>query len=172
MDNIFLIGYMGTGKTAVSHQLGRQMKRLQVDLDLEIETRTGRTIPEIFEAEGEAYFRGLEAKMIAEFEMKQGYVVSCGGGAALRAENVESMRRSGVIVLLTASPGTIYQRVQGSRNRPLLNQNMNEAYIREMMEKREPYYRRAAQITVATDHKKPEEIADLIIKEVGKLYKV
>ena len=72
MDNIFLIGYMGTGKTTVSRQLGRRMKRLEVDLDLEIETRTGRTIPDIFEKEGEAYFRRLETKVIREYENKQG----------------------------------------------------------------------------------------------------
>ncbi|MCI8893327.1 MAG: shikimate kinase [Lachnospiraceae bacterium] len=169
MDNIFLIGYMGTGKTTVSRQLGRRMKRLEVDLDLEIETRTGRTIPDIFEKEGEAYFRRLETKVIREYENKQGYVVSCGGGAPLLAENVESMRKGGVIVLLTASAHTVYQRVQGSKSRPLLNRNMKEEYIREMMEAREPYYRRAAQITVATDDKSPEELAAMIAEAVEKL---
>lgn len=172
MENIFLIGYMGTGKTTVSHQLGRRMKRLEVDLDLEIETRTGKTIAAIFAEEGEEYFRMLETKLIGEYETKEGFVVSCGGGAPLRPENVESMQKSGVVVLLTASPRTVYQRVQGSKSRPLLNQNMEEGFIREMMEKREPYYRRAAQITVDTDGKSPEEIAALVLKEVEKRKKV
>lgn len=168
MENIFLIGYMGTGKTTVSHQLGKRLKRLEVDLDLEIEIRTGQKIAAIFETYGEAYFRELETKLIREYETKQDFVVSCGGGAPLREENAASMRKSGVVVLLTASPHTVYQRVRGSKNRPLLNDNMNEAYIAEMMEKREPLYRRAAQLVVDTDGRTPEEIAAVIIDGLTK----
>lgn len=163
-----MIGYMGTGKTTVSHQLGRRLKRLEVDLDLEIETRTGQKIAAIFETYGEAYFRDLETKLLKEYETKQDFVVSCGGGAPLREENVASMRKSGVVVLLTATPQTVYQRVRGSKSRPLLNGNMSQAYIAEMMEKREPFYRQAAQITVDTDGRSPEEIAAFLINELTK----
>lgn len=172
MKNIFLIGYMGTGKTTVSRQLGKRLKALTADLDLEIETKEGRRIAAIFEAEGEAYFRDLETRAIAGYEGRQGYVVSCGGGAPLRTENVESMRRSGTVVLLTATPQTVYQRVQGNDSRPLLNGNMNEAYIAKLMGDREPHYRRAAQIAVATDGKGPEEIADEILKKLKTMNKL
>lgn len=167
--NLFLIGFMGTGKTTVSRQLGRLLGYQELDMDQEIERREGRKISEIFAGEGENYFRALETTLIGEFEHKSGYLVSCGGGVALREENVIGMKKNGLVVLLLAQPETVYERVRHSTNRPLLNGNMNMSYIRELMEKREPFYRAAADITVDTDGKEPREIADEIRKAVTKL---
>lgn len=170
-ENIFLIGFMGTGKSTVSRQLGRQLKLLEIDMDQEIETRQGRKISEIFAAEGEEYFRSLETGLIRELAQKSGYVISCGGGAALRTENVENMKANGIVVLLLAEPETVYERVRYRKNRPLLNGNMNVDYIAELMKKREAAYRSAADISVVTDHRTPEDIAAEIVSYVNKLKK-
>ena len=158
-ENIFLIGFMGTGKTTVSRQLGSMLKFLEIDLDQEIELRKQMKISEIFESYGEEYFREIETNLVQEFENKSGYVVSCGGGAVLRQENVESMKKNGTIVLLAATPETVYERVRYGNNRPILNGNMNVEYITELMERRDSFYRAAADITVVTDGRDPEDIA-------------
>ena len=94
-------------------------------------------------------------------------LVSCGGGAALREENVERMKESGAVVLLTASPETVLKRVRGGGDRPLLNGNMNLSYIADLMERRAPFYRAAADITVTTDGRDPGEIAEEIRERLG-----
>ena len=164
--NIFLIGFMGTGKTTVSRQLGQLLHYRELDMDQEIEQREGQKISEIFEKKGEAYFRTLETALIGEFREKSGYLVSCGGGVALRPENVEQMKKSGTVVLLTASPETIFVRVRHGGNRPLLNGNMNVSYIAGLMEQRAPFYESAADITIATDGKNPKEIAEEILEKL------
>lgn len=157
--NIYLIGFMGTGKTTVSGILARQEQLDEIDLDAEIEKRKGMKIREIFDAYGEAYFRDLESRLVQELEQRQGSIISCGGGCVLRKENVKSMRRGGTVILLTATPQTIYERVKKSRNRPMLDGKMNVDYISEMMEKREKAYEEAADFTVCTDDKTAKEIA-------------
>ena len=106
-----------------------------------------------------------------EFETKEGFVVSCGGGAVLRQENVDSMKKKGHVVLLLAEPETVYKRVRYGKNRPLLNGNMNVEYIAALMEKREELYRRAADIAVVTDGRTPEEIAGEIAENHKKMEK-
>ena len=161
--NIFLIGFMGTGKTTVSRRLSGLLGYQEIDLDQEIEERQNRKISEIFELEGEEYFRNLETSLVREFETREGYVVSCGGGAVLRQENVDSMKKNGHIVLLTAEPETVYERVRYGKNRPLLNGNMNVEYIASLMERRRACYQAAADMAVATDGKTPEKIAEEIV---------
>lgn len=162
-ENIFLIGFMGTGKTTVSRRLSGLLGYREIDLDQEIEERQNRKISEIFAAEGEEYFRNLETSLVREFETGEGYVVSCGGGAVLRQENVDSMKKNGRIVLLTAEPETVYARVRYGKNRPLLNGNMNVEYIASLMERRRACYEAAADIVIATDEKTPEKIAEEIV---------
>lgn len=164
--NIFLIGFMGTGKTTVSRQLGSILKFLEVDLDQEIELRKQMKISEIFKCYGEEYFRETETDLIREFENKSGYVVSCGGGAVLRRENVASMKKNGIIVLLTATPETVYERVRHGKDRPILNGNMNVEYITELMERRDACYRAAADVTVITDEREPLDIAEEIAEKI------
>lgn len=170
--NIFLIGFMGTGKTTVSKQLGKMLKFLEIDMDAEIERREEMKISTIFDTYGEEYFRGLETGLLKEFQQKSGYIISCGGGVVLRPENVRIMKANGRVVLLTAEVENIYKRVCHSKNRPLLNGNMNVAYIREMLEQRNDAYKAAADITVVTDDKEPEKIAEEILEYMEKMQKI
>ena len=164
-DQISLIGFMGVGKSTISRRLHELTGRPEVDTDKRIVEEQGCPISQIFEEKGEAYFRRLETDMIDELGTLPPGIISCGGGMALRDINVKKLRAIGNIVLLTATPETIYERVKDSTDRPLLNGNMNVPYIRQLMEKRRPFYEKAATIRVATDGKTATEIAEEIIEK-------
>lgn len=164
-NHIILIGFMGVGKSTISKELAIRTNRSEIDTDLWIEEREGRPISEIFKDDGEEYFRQLETAMIDELGGIRSAIVSCGGGMVLRELNVRKLQSMGNIVLLTAEPESIYERVRHSNNRPLLNGNMNVEYIRKMMEKRRPYYERAATVVVSTDHKMVSDIAKEILEK-------
>lgn len=163
--HIILIGFMGVGKSTISRELAFQSSRPELDMDQWIEKREGRTIEEIFAASGEEYFRDLETAIIDELGEMKPSIISCGGGMALRELNVRKLQAMGSIVLLTAEPETIFERVRYHTNRPLLKDNMNVEYIAELMEKRRVYYEHAATVTVATDHKMISEIAKEILEK-------
>lgn len=164
--NLMLIGFMGTGKSTVANKLKQRLLVEQIEMDALIEQEAGMSIPDIFEKFGEAYFRDLETEMLRKFKEKKPVVVSCGGGAILRDENIEIMKGQGKIILLTATPETIYERVKDSHDRPVLNGNMNVEYISELMEKRRERYEMAADIIIATDGKSVDEICNEILETV------
>ena len=166
--HLYLIGFMGTGKTTVSRILKKKLGWPEVDADEKIAAEAGLPVSEIFERYGEPYFRDLESEMIEKIAGMKPAVVSCGGGAVLRACNVEAMKKSGTVVLLTASAETVYERVRNSRSRPILNGHMDVGYIHQMMEKRQSAYEEAAEVIVSTDGKKPGEVADEIIRRALK----
>lgn len=168
MSNIFLIGFMGTGKSTIAEALKRKYDMQIVDMDAEIEKEQQMAISDIFATKGEEYFRDLETQLIKDLQKKDNVVVSCGGGAVLREENVTEMRKSGKVVLLNATPETILQRVKNSHNRPLLEGNKNVDFIRELMSKREDKYNSAADVTVSVDNRAVGEIADEVYSEVFK----
>ena len=164
--NIFLIGFMGVGKSTVSDYLSKILASPQVEMDQVIVNKEHMSINKIFEEYGEEYFRNCETNLLIELQKKNNQIVSCGGGVAMREINVREMKMNGRVVLLTASPETILERVKDSDERPLLRGRKNTEYISELMEIRRPKYRAAADIIVDTDHKNVEEIAEEI---VGKL---
>ncbi len=168
-ENIFLIGFMGAGKSTAARMLKERCEMQLLEMDEEIEAREKMKISEIFEKKGEAYFRALETDLLRELEGKQDIVVSCGGGAAMRACNVEAMKKSGKIIYLSVRPDTVLLRVADSHTRPLLEGNMNEVYVRAMMQERLPKYIAAADITVETDEKSAEEICAEIVRKVKEL---
>ena len=133
--NLFLIGFMGSGKSTIAAELSRILHRPVLEMDEEIEKREGMSIPAIFSEHGEAYFRQLETDLLKETSALGGFLVSCGGGAAMREENVREMKKSGIIVLLTALPETILERVADDENRPLLKGRKNTADIEALIEK-------------------------------------
>lgn len=162
-SHIFLIGFMGAGKSTVAAQLKKMLPADQMEMDETIAREEGMSIPDIFATHGEAYFRDLETTLLKNLSGCSPMIVSCGGGAVMREENTQIMKQCGRIVLLTATPETVYERVKDNTDRPILNNNMNVEYIRSLMEKRRSRYESVADITVATDGKSAEEICQEIL---------
>lgn len=161
--NIILIGFMGTGKSTVSKYLNQTYGMRIIETDEIIVQREGLRIPEIFSRFGEEYFRNLETSLLTEMQAMQNAVISCGGGAALRERNVIEMKKSGKVVLLTATPETILERVKEDEERPLLKGNKNTAFIADLIEKRREKYENAADVIISTDGKSAAEIGEEII---------
>lgn len=162
--NIYLIGFMGTGKSTVSELIAGKLGWKLIDTDAYIENREGRKIKDIFAAEGEPAFRDMETAALRQLASGDKQVISCGGGIVLRHENADIMKQSGRVILLNAAPETVLSRVKHGNDRPLLNGHMNVEYISQLMDKRMPYYEYAADETVGTDGRSAEKIADDIIK--------
>lgn len=167
-EHIFLIGFMGCGKSTNARYLSKMTGAEQMEMDQKIVEDQGMAITEIFAKYGEPYFRNLETELVRLLKEKEPMVVSCGGGLVMREENVALMKECGKIVLLTATPESIYDRVKDSTDRPVLNGNMNIDYIRELMEKRRPKYEAAADIVVSTDMKNTREICEEILEKVDR----
>ncbi len=149
-QRIFLTGFMGTGKTSVGARLAKEMKIPFIDLDEVVEIREFRTITEIFEVEGEKYFREQEVlALIAVIASLDKFVMATGGGIVLRKENRELMRDSGTIVCLTADKAEILRRLKNDTTRPLLGGGMNgrevpvggSSHLQALLKKRDKYYR-------------------------------
>ncbi len=168
MQHIFLIGFMGVGKTTVSRKLQQLVQLDEIDMDATIVKENGMSISDMFEQFGEAYFREKETELLLRLAGYAPAVVSCGGGCVLRKENVEAMKACGTIVLLTATPQTVFRRVRYGKSRPILNGNMNVEFISELMEKRRSAYEGACDVVVSTDGKRPEEIAREILEQLKK----
>lgn len=164
--NIFLIGFMGAGKSTIARTLQRELGFPLVEMDERIVQEQGMSINDIFAQYGEAHFREIESQLVVDLGKQEPSIVSCGGGVVVRPENTQNMKKSGRIVLLKASPETIFERVKNSTDRPILNGHMNVEYIAELMEKRRALYEEAADITIQTDGKTREQICEEII---GKL---
>ncbi len=165
MKNIVLIGFMGTGKTAVGRELSRLLNMKLIDVDTEIEKSEKMTINEIFERFGEARFRDIETDMVKKVAQNKNVIISTGGGVVLRAENMESLKKKGVIVCLTASPEKIFERISNNADRPLLRVEDPLKKIKELLTFREPFYKKA-EITINTDDKNPLQIAEEIIERL------
>ncbi len=164
--NIMLIGFMGTGKSTVASYLCEKYGMDLVEMDELIAKQEGMSIPDIFAKRGEEYFRDLETKLIVRLQGETNKVVSCGGGVVLRERNVEEMKKNSSIVLLTAEPITILERVKDDDNRPLLRGNKNVEFISEMMDKRREKYEAAADVIISTDGKDVETICSEIMERV------
>lgn len=134
--NIVLIGFMGAGKTSISEYLKTLFAMDVIEMDQIIAEREGMSIPDIFEIHGEQYFRDLETNLLIEMQSRKNVVISCGGGTPLRECNVVEMKKNGRVVLLTASPETIFDRVKDSHDRPVIENNKNVPFIADLMEKR------------------------------------
>lgn len=165
-QNIFLIGFMGAGKSTIAKALQRELGFPLVEMDARIVQEQGMSINDIFAQYGEAHFRDIESQLVVDLGKQEPSIVSCGGGVVVRPENTENMKKSGRIVFLKATPETIYERVKNSTERPILNGHMNVEYIAQLMEKRRALYEAAADITIQTDGKTREQICEEII---GKL---
>ena len=162
MKNIILIGFMGSGKSSVSHHLSYTLKMQEIDTDKYISDEQKMSIPEIFSQKGEEYFRDLETNLLKNLQNKNSLIISCGGGMPLREENQKLLKTLGTVFLLTASPETTFNRVKNNNNRPLLNDNMNLEYITKMIESRKDKYLKTADFVIDTDNKTISEICNEI----------
>jgi shikimate kinase len=165
MKNIVLTGFMGTGKTAVGRELARLLDMKLIDVDTEIENSKEMTINEIFKEFGEPAFREIETDMIKKVSRNKHVIISTGGGAVLKQENMDTLRETGIIVCLMASPETILRRTGSTNDRPLLLVENPLEKIRELMDFRKPYYEKA-DIVIATEDKTPLQIAEEIVEKV------
>ncbi len=163
MMNIVLTGFMGTGKTAVGRELARLSGMRFIDIDQEIEREEGMSITEIFSQKGEAYFRDLETAAIRKFSDLDGIVLSTGGGAVLREENLSLLRRQGRIFCLTAHPETILARTGHSEERPLLAGEDRYERIRGLLAARQSRYETAGTM-IDTENRTPLQIAEAILR--------
>ncbi len=149
--NIALIGFMGAGKTAVAKILAEKLGKELVELDSLIEFKAGKSIPHIFRQHGEIAFRELEIEITREVAAGNNQVIACGGGIVLNKINIDRLKEGAVVVYLTASPEVIQQRVDADdTTRPLLAKGDKALTIREMLEFRQPFYERAADIKINT----------------------
>lgn len=166
IQNIFLIGFMGAGKSSIAKELSKKLQMNIVEMDQRIVQEQGMSINEIFEKYGENHFRDIESQLILDLGNTEPVIVSCGGGVVIRQENSQYMKKSGKVVFLTAKPETIFERVRYSKERPILNGNMNVEFIADLMAKRLPLYEAAADVMIHTDGKTVAQIAEEIIEAV------
>jgi shikimate kinase len=162
--SVFLVGPMGSGKTAVGRQLAERLGLPFADSDAEIEARTGVDVAYIFEREGEAGFRVRERDMIDELTRREGIVLATGGGAILLPENRERLSARGTVVFLDATIEQQLQHTRRGRHRPLLATADPRARLEELMSVRDPLYRSIAAITITTDGRRLSSVADEIAK--------
>ncbi len=165
--NIALIGFMATGKSAVGKVLAEKLRRKFVELDSLIEQKAGKSIPEIFQQNGEVAFRELEIEVAKEITSQKNLVIACGGGIVLNKINIDRLKTSSVIVCLTACPNIILKRtLADGEGRPLLNVSDRASEIRELLRFREPFYKRAADIKLNTSKLDIDSVAEQIITKL------
>ncbi len=157
--NLFLVGPMGAGKSAVGRHLARLLHLEFVDSDEEIETRTGVDIPFIFEKEGEEGFRKREVKVLDELSQREGVVLATGGGAIADPESRSRLGARGFVVYLHTSVKQQLERTQRRNKRPLLENGDKEKVLRELMEERDPLYREISDLIIETDGRRVQTVA-------------
>jgi len=165
--SIALIGFMGTGKTAVGKRLAEKLGKDFVELDALIERKAGKTIPQIFQQDGEIPFRELEIEAAKEVAGKKNVVIACGGGVVLNKINIDRLRKESLVVYLKASPEVILKRTSSDTDeRPLLDTANKTVKVRELLKFRQPFYERAADITIDTSKLDIDSVVEQIISKV------
>jgi shikimate kinase len=165
MKNIVLTGFMGTGKTKVGKELSRLLNMKLIDADTEIEKAEKMTINEIFKQFGETRFRDIESEMVKKLSEYKNSIISTGGGVVLRQENIDALKKSGIIICLMAKPETILKRTCNNNDRPLLQVENPIEKIKELLNFRKPFYEKA-DIIIDTEDKTPLQIAEEIIERI------
>lgn len=164
--NLVLVGYRGTGKSAIARRLATLLGRQVVSLDEEIVRRAGAPIPEIVAAKGWSHFRDLEESLCREFGAKDGLIIDCGGGVVERDANVISLRAGGRVFWLRATPLTIVGRIGGDKSRPSLTGTKTfTEEVEEVLQRRTLLYERLAHVAFDTDGRLPDDLADAIARD-------
>lgn len=164
-NNIYLVGFMGTGKSAVGKRLAKELKLKFLDLDSFIEQRQKRKIVDIFAKDGEPAFRKMEKQTLQEVSQEHDLAIACGGGIVLDSQNIDLMKETGSMVCLSARPEIILARVKDNTERPLLNVKDKEKRIAEILEARQQFYAKA-HITIDTSELDIEQVVAEIRKRL------
>ena len=168
MRNIYLIGMMGSGKSVTGKKLAALLGYEFLDLDDRIQEQSRRTIPDIFEKEGEDYFRDQEAAVLRTACELPRHVIATGGGSILRPENVQRMHKTGKIVYLETSPEVLWERVRGRKDRPLIQGENPQENLVAILSKRKAIYEKVCDLRVGTDGQSPEAVAKKIMDALAK----
>lgn len=166
MKNLYLIGFMGTGKSVVGKLLSVKLGIEFVDLDSYIQSKLNTTITDIFAQKGEDYFRQLEKHFLNEISQEDNQVISCGGGIVIDQKNIDFMKQRGKIICLNASIDKILERTRNNSNRPLLNVENPQARIKHLLEQRSDKYAQA-DLTIDTTQLTPQQVAEKIIADIS-----
>jgi shikimate kinase len=162
--NLALIGFMGAGKTSVGRFVAEQLHFDYLDTDELIQSRTGRTIAEIFKTDGEPAFRALERQAVVELASRTKTVIATGGGLPVNPANLASLKTHALVVCLWASPEKIWERVKNQTHRPLLHDPDPQKKIRDLLAAREKFYKQA-DVLVNTDIRSPREVSLQVVHQ-------
>lgn len=166
--NVVLVGYRGTGKSAVADLIAGKLGLRVVRLDEEIVRKAGKPIPEIVKTSGWPAFRDLEEEIVREVSAREGLVIDCGGGVIERPANTTPLRAAGPVIWLKASTRTIVSRIQGDHQRPSLTGAKSFTdEVAEVLERREPLYHAIAHHEVDTDSLTIQEVAEAVLRAIG-----
>jgi shikimate kinase len=166
MSGMVLIGFMGTGKTAVGQRLAEQLGLEFIDLDALIEKKMGISISNIFREYGESYFRRIEKQTVNEICRRNDLVVATGGGVVLDRENIINLKKMGLLIHLVAQPEVVLDRIANDRQRPLMEVKDRQRRIEALMSKRTPFYE-CADVEIDTSELSIQEVADRIKNILG-----
>ena len=155
---------MGTGKSAVGRAVAKKLQRKFIELDKLVVQLAGKSIPEIFQQDGEIAFREFEIQATRDIAREKRIVIACGGGIVLNRINIDRLKKDAVIIYLTATPGVIMKRISRDKNaRPLLNVADPASRVKELLKFRGPFYEGAADIKINTSRLDIDAVAEQII---------
>ncbi|PLX82684.1 MAG: shikimate kinase [Desulfuromonas sp.] len=166
--NVVLIGYRGTGKSHVGYLLSQRLGMKLVSMDAEIVRNAGKSIPQVVEEHGWSHFRDLETEEARRLADQDGLIIDCGGGVIERTENTAILKRNAQLFWLKASVPTIVSRIEHDTQRPALTSGKSfTEEVAEVLERRTPLYQNAADCTIDTDTRTPQQVADAIVAHLG-----
>jgi shikimate kinase len=164
IHNLALVGFMGTGKSAIGRLAAQHLSFAFLDTDDWIENEVGKSVREIFAEQGEAAFRQYERDAVQALSARRDTVIAAGGGLVADPSNLASLKAHALVVCLWASPETIWARVRSQSHRPLLQTPDPSAKIRELLEQRRPSYREA-DVQILTDFRSPKEVVQHVLHQ-------
>lgn len=167
VENLALIGFMGSGKSVIGKKLSRRLGFEFVDTDRLIETRAGMKISEIFDTHGEAHFRAMESQIVEELRDAKASVIATGGGLVTHNSNLERLKSFSMVVCLCASAEEIWNRVRRSQHRPLLQRPDAQEFITQKLKERMPIYRQA-DVLVTTEGRSANAVVEIIAHQFEK----
>jgi len=167
MKRVYLVGFMGSGKSAIGKRLGTLLNLPFYDMDTEITNQTGMTIPQIFETYGEEAFREMETEFLSNFPDEY-CIIATGGGVAMREENRKIMRKTGLVFYLNSTFRDIWRRISTDINRPIV-QRSSRNELEKLFHKRKPLYLQSAHFKVETTNRTLSEIAQYIASQITRL---